>query len=71
MAPYSASMGALVMSRRLRRHRAPVILARQLAHHALFLASPTSAPTKGTTLVSDFGYLARPALGSLDFAAQG
>jgi dihydroanticapsin dehydrogenase len=51
--------------------RLPVIPARQIAHHALFLASPASAPINGTTLVSDFGYLARPALGSLDFAAQG
>ena len=48
----------------------PVIPARQLANHVLFLASPTSAPINGTTVVSDFGYLARPALGSLDFAAQ-
>ncbi|MGT2463625.1 SDR family NAD(P)-dependent oxidoreductase [Sinomonas atrocyanea] len=49
----------------------PVIPARQIANHVLFLASPTSAPINGTTLVSDFGYLARPALGSLDFAALG
>jgi NAD(P)-dependent dehydrogenase (short-subunit alcohol dehydrogenase family) len=45
----------------------PVIPAAQLAKQALFLASPASAPMSGTTLVSDFGYLARSALGTLDF----
>lgn len=46
----------------------PVMLASQLAGHVLFLASPVSAPVNATTLVSDFGYTARSALGSLDFS---
>lgn len=45
----------------------PVIPARQLAKQAVFLASAVSSPVNGTTLVSDFGYLARSALGGLDF----
>jgi dihydroanticapsin dehydrogenase len=45
----------------------PVMAPSQVAGHALFLASPVSAPINGTTLVSDFGYLARSALGALDF----
>ena len=48
----------------------PVMAASQLAGHALFLASPRSAPANATTLVSDFGYLARSALGALDFDDQ-
>ncbi|WP_438854839.1 SDR family NAD(P)-dependent oxidoreductase [Agromyces sp. M3QZ16-3] len=46
----------------------PVMSADQLAKQAVFLASPASYPMSGTTLVSDFGYLARSALGALDFA---
>jgi len=48
----------------------PVMSAHQLAHHAMFLASPVSAPINGTALVSDFGYLARSAVGTLDFTPQ-
>jgi dihydroanticapsin dehydrogenase len=48
----------------------PVIPPHQLAKHVLFLASPVSAPINGTTLVSDFGYLAKSALGSLNFAER-
>ena len=46
----------------------PVIEADQLAKHAVFLASPASFPINGTTLVSDFGYVARSALPPLEFA---
>jgi NAD(P)-dependent dehydrogenase (short-subunit alcohol dehydrogenase family) len=46
----------------------PVMPAAQFAKQALFLVSPVSAPMTGTTLVSDFGYLARSALGALDFS---
>ena len=45
----------------------PVLSPHQVARQALFLASPVSFPINGTTLVSDFGYLARSALGTLDF----
>lgn len=37
----------------------PVQRADQVAAHVLYLASPVSAPVNGTSLVSDFGYLAR------------
>ncbi|QSE95477.1 SDR family oxidoreductase [Rhodococcus pseudokoreensis] len=47
----------------------PVVSAHQIALHAMFLASPVSAPINGTTLVSDFGYLARSAVGTLDFTS--
>ena len=45
----------------LRKMGVPVILPNQLANHALFLASPISAPINGASLVVDFGYMARPA----------
>jgi dihydroanticapsin dehydrogenase len=45
----------------------PVIAADQLARQAVFLVSPTSYPINGTTLVSDFGYVARSALPPLEF----
>ena len=45
----------------LRKMGVPVILPSQLATHALFLASPISAPINGASLVVDFGYMARPA----------
>lgn len=45
----------------------PIMQAHQLARHATFLASPVSAPINGTSLVADFGYLARSALQALDF----
>ncbi|MDN3460759.1 SDR family oxidoreductase [Rhodococcus sp. APC 3903] len=48
----------------------PVMSAQQLAGHALFLASPVSAPVNGTALVSDFGNLARSAVGALDFSSD-
>ncbi|OFI37024.1 dehydrogenase [Arthrobacter sp. SW1] len=37
----------------------PVQSPEQVANHVLYLASPASAPVNGTSLVSDFGYLAR------------
>lgn len=37
----------------------PVQTADQVASHVLYLASPVSAPVNGTSVVSDFGYLAR------------
>lgn len=37
----------------------PVQTPEQVAAHVLYLASPRSAPVNGTSLVSDFGYLAR------------
>lgn len=45
----------------------PVISADQLAKQAVFLVSPTSYPINGTTVVSDFGYVARSALPALQF----
>lgn len=39
----------------------PVQTPEQVAHHVLYLASFCSAPINGTSLVSDFGYLARSA----------
>jgi dihydroanticapsin dehydrogenase len=45
----------------------PVIAAEQLAKQAVFLVSPASDPINGTTLVSDFGYVARSALPPLEF----
>ncbi|MCE3028884.1 MULTISPECIES: SDR family NAD(P)-dependent oxidoreductase [unclassified Salinicola] len=46
----------------------PVMQAHQIARHAVFLASPVSAPINGTSLVADFGYLARSALPELAFS---
>ncbi|MBB6405659.1 SDR family NAD(P)-dependent oxidoreductase [Arthrobacter sp. AZCC_0090] len=37
----------------------PVQTAEQVANHVLYLASPVSAPVNGTSLVSDYGYLAQ------------
>ncbi len=37
----------------------PVQSPEQVANHVLYLASAASAPVNGTSLVSDFGYLAR------------
>ncbi|MBN9174115.1 MAG: SDR family oxidoreductase [Microbacterium sp.] len=48
----------------------PVMAPEQIARHAIFLASPVSAPINATTLASDFGYLARAALGELDFSTD-
>ncbi|MEV8273061.1 SDR family oxidoreductase [Microbacterium sp. NPDC077184] len=48
----------------------PVMSPHQLAAHAVFLASPVSAPINATTVVADFGMLARSALGTLDFTAD-
>ena len=48
----------------------PVMSAHQIARHAMFLASPVSAPINGTALVSDFGYLARSAVGTLGFTSD-
>ncbi len=39
----------------------------QVAAHAVFLASPVSAPINGTSLVADHGYLARSAQPALHF----
>ncbi|GER24440.1 short-chain dehydrogenase [Zafaria cholistanensis] len=46
----------------------PVMQPGQVARHAVFLASPVSAPINGTTLVADFGYTARSALPTLGFS---
>lgn len=46
----------------------PVMSASRLAQHVLFLGSPVSAPINATTVVSDFGYLARSAVGTLNFS---
>ena len=48
----------------------PVAAPGQLAKQAVFLASPASAPVNATTLVSDFGYLARSAVGALAFVEE-
>ncbi|EME51046.1 2-hydroxycyclohexanecarboxyl-CoA dehydrogenase [Rhodococcus ruber BKS 20-38] len=48
----------------------PVIPAPQIAGHAVFLASPVGDPINGTALVSDFGYLARSAVGTLGFTRE-
>lgn len=45
----------------------PVMRPEQIARHAVFLSSPISAPINGTSLVSDFGYLARSAVPPLVF----
>ncbi len=45
----------------------PVMSADQLAKHALFLASPASAPMNGAALLVDFGYTARAAFPELRF----
>lgn len=44
-----------------------VMPAHQVAKHAVFLASPVSAPINGTSLVADFGYLARSSQPQLRF----
>lgn len=44
----------------------PVLQPGQVASHAVFLASPVSAPINGTSIVSDLGYIARAALPPLD-----
>lgn len=44
-----------------------VVQPQQIAAHAVFLASPVSAPINGTSLVADHGYLARSAQPALDF----
>ena len=45
----------------------PVMRPEQVAGHAVFLASPVSAPINGSPVVADFGYMARSALPPLDF----
>ncbi|OFV78624.1 SDR family NAD(P)-dependent oxidoreductase [Rhodococcus erythropolis] len=45
----------------------PVVSAEQIAHHVLFLASPISEPTNGTSPIVDFGMHCRAAIGTLDF----
>lgn len=47
----------------------PIMSADQLARHAVFLASPVSAPINGTSLIADFGFSARSAFPTLDFAS--
>lgn len=47
----------------------PVMRPEQIAQHAIFLASPVSAPINGTSLVSDFGYLARSSVPPLHFTS--
>jgi dihydroanticapsin dehydrogenase len=45
----------------------PIMPASQIARHAVFLASPVSAPMNGASLIADFGYVARSALPALEF----
>lgn len=54
----------------LERASMPIMSAGQLAGHALFLASPRSAPMNGAALVVDFGYTARAAFPELVFAKE-
>jgi NAD(P)-dependent dehydrogenase (short-subunit alcohol dehydrogenase family) len=46
----------------------PVVSATQIANHVLFLASPISEPTNGTSPIVDFGMHCRAAIGTLDFS---
>ena len=45
----------------------PVLSPRDVAHQALFLVTPVNSSVNATALVADFGYLARSALGALNF----
>ncbi|MDF2826967.1 MAG: 2-hydroxycyclohexanecarboxyl-CoA dehydrogenase [Mycobacterium sp.] len=45
----------------------PVLSARDVANHVLFLASPLSFPTNGATLIVHHGVHVRSALGTLNF----
>ncbi|WP_457971649.1 SDR family NAD(P)-dependent oxidoreductase [Arthrobacter sp. D1-17] len=45
----------------------PVMPPHQIASHAVFLASRVSAPINGTSIVADYGYLARSAQPALEF----
>lgn len=45
----------------------PVMTPEHVARTVVFLSSPASAPVNATTVVVDFGVLARSALGALDF----
>ncbi|WGW11850.1 SDR family oxidoreductase [Saxibacter everestensis] len=49
----------MISSEELRRQDYPVQSPEQVANHVLYLVSPASYPVNGTSLVSDFGYLAR------------
>lgn len=48
----------------------PVIQPHQIANHILFAASPVSAPMNGTSVVVDFGYMARPSFPQPDFVLK-
>ena len=45
----------------------PVLTAREVAQHVVFLASPVSFPTNAATVVVDHGMHARSAMGALGF----
>lgn len=45
----------------------PVMPPHQIAAHAVFLASRVSEPINGTSIVADYGYLARSAQPALEF----
>lgn len=45
----------------------PVIIASQLVNHILFMASPLSSPMNATSVVVDFGYMAKPSFPQPDF----
>jgi NAD(P)-dependent dehydrogenase (short-subunit alcohol dehydrogenase family) len=45
----------------------PMIQTHQIAAHAVFLASPVSAPINGTSIVADHGFMARSAQPALEF----
>ena len=45
----------------------PVISPAQIVNHILFAASPVSAPMNATSIIVDFGYMARPSFPQPDF----
>ena len=45
----------------------PVIQPTQIANHVLFLTSPVSTPINATSVVVDFGYMARPSFPQPEF----
>lgn len=45
----------------------PVISPAQITNHILFAASPVSAPMNATSMIVDFGYMARPSFPQPDF----
>lgn len=52
----------------MRTSQFPVIQSTQLANHVLFLTSRVSAPINATSVVVDFGYMARPSFPQPEFS---